>query len=85
MPDTAYLGIDIAKRKFDVALARPDGTVRVKACPNTPAGDTELVAWVARQHAGACMRVSKPRARMATRWRRPWRTPATRSASSTRP
>ena len=53
MPDTAYLGIDIAKRKFDVALVRADGKVRVKACPNTPAGATALVAWVARQHDGA--------------------------------
>ena len=53
MADTASLGIDIAKRKFDVALVRRDGKVRVKACPNTPAGYTELVAWVARQHDGA--------------------------------
>lgn len=63
MPDTAYLGIDIAKRKFDVALARPDGKVRVKACPNTPAGYTELVAWIARQHPGAvhvCLEATGP-------------------------
>ena len=63
MTTTAYLGIDIAKRKFDVALARPDGTVRVKACPNTPAGYTELVAWVARHHAGpihACLEATGP-------------------------
>ena len=63
MPDTAYLGIDIAKRKFDVALARPDGPVRVKACPNTRAGYTELVAWVARQHPGAvhaCLEATGP-------------------------
>ena len=43
MTTTAYLGIDIAKRKVDVALARPDGTVRVKAGPNTPAGYTENI------------------------------------------
>ena len=58
MPDTAYLGIDIAKRKFDVALVRPDGKIRVKVCPNTPVGHGELLAWVARQHAGpvhACL------------------------------
>ena len=63
MTTTAYLGIDIAKRKFDVALARPDGTVRVKACPNTPAGYTALVAWVARHHAGpihACLEATGP-------------------------
>jgi len=53
MPDRAYLGIDIAKRKFDVALVRADGRVRVKACPNTPAGYTELVAWITRQYDGA--------------------------------
>ena len=53
MTDTAYLGIDIAKRKFDVALLRPDGKVRTKALANTPAGHAELVAWVARSHPGA--------------------------------
>ena len=51
MTDAAYLGIDIAKRKFDVALVRPDGKTRAKVCPNTPAGHGELLAWVARQHA----------------------------------
>jgi transposase len=53
MTDTAYLGIDVAKLKLDVALVRPDGTVRVKACPNTPAGYAALLAWVARHHDGA--------------------------------
>src|SRR5262245_23097978 len=53
MPDTAYLGIDIAKRTFEAALVRPDGKVRAKACPNTPAGHRELLGWVARQHTGA--------------------------------
>lgn len=46
----AYLGIDIAKAKFDVALRLPDGTVRRKMCPNTPAGHAELLAWVRRHH-----------------------------------
>lgn len=58
MTDTAYLGIDIAKRKFDVALLRPDGKIRAKSCPNTPVGHGELLAWVARQHPGpvhACL------------------------------
>jgi transposase len=56
--DTAYLGIDIAKRKFDVALLRPGRTARGKAFPNTAAGHGELVAWLARQHDGpihACL------------------------------
>ena len=50
---TAYLGIDIAKKKFDVALLRADDKYRAKAFANTPAGHAALLAWVARQHAGA--------------------------------
>lgn len=56
--DTTYLGIDIAKAKFDVALLRPDEKIRSKAFANTAVGHTELLAWLARQHAGpvhACM------------------------------
>lgn len=49
----ASLGIDIAKAKFDVALRRPDGSVRSKVCANTPAGHAELIAWVRRHHDGA--------------------------------
>ena len=45
----AVLGIDIAKAKFDVALLRPDGTLRRKRCANTPAGFGELARWLARQ------------------------------------
>src|SRR6185295_4189235 len=55
---TGYLGIDIAKAKFDVVLRRPDGSVRRKVCANTPDGHAELLAWVRRQHAGpvhACL------------------------------
>ena len=53
----AILGIDIAKAKFQVALLLPDGKVRHKSCPNTPAGFEQLGAWLARQqvtrvHAG---------------------------------
>jgi transposase len=54
----AYLGIDIAKAKFDVALRRPDGSVRSKVCANTAAGHADLLAWVRRHHAGpvhACL------------------------------
>jgi transposase len=46
----AVLGIDIAKAKFDVVLLTPDGKRRRKACPNTPVGFEELVAWLRRHH-----------------------------------
>jgi transposase len=46
----AVLGIDIAKAKFEVALQWPDGRVRRKSCPNTPAGFRELDGWL-RRHA----------------------------------
>lgn len=48
---TAYLGIDIAKAKFDVALLWPTGKWRRKSCANTPTGFEELGAWLQR-HAG---------------------------------
>ena len=56
--DIAWLGIDIAKRKFEVALLRPDGKWRSKSIANTPAGHAELLAWLRRQHEGpvhACL------------------------------
>ena len=56
--ERAYLGIDIAKQKFDVALLRPDQKFRAKAFNNTPAGHRELLAWVTRHHPGpihACL------------------------------
>ena len=52
------LGIDIAKAKFNVTLRFPDGTRRRKACPNSPAGGAELLAWLTRQGASrvhACL------------------------------
>ena len=58
MAVTAYLGIDVAKRKVDVALRRPEGKVRGKVFANTPGGAAELLAWVARYHDGpvhACL------------------------------
>jgi len=45
------LGIDIAKAKFDVALQFPDGRIRRKSLPNTPAGFAELGQWLTRHHA----------------------------------
>jgi transposase len=56
--DTSFLGIDIAKAKFDVALRRPDGSYRTKVCPNTPAGHADLLAWLRRHAPGpvhACL------------------------------
>src|SRR3954468_15109438 len=58
MTPIAYLGIDIAKRKFDVALMRPDDTTRAKAFANTPAGHAALLTWLVCQHEGpvhACL------------------------------
>jgi transposase len=52
-----YLGIDIAKRKFDVALIR-DGKYRTHVFENTEAGHRQLLAWL-EKHDGlpvhACM------------------------------
>ena len=74
MPHTAYLGIDIAKRKFDVALAPPGRHGARESLPRIrPPGTPQLLAWVARHHTERCMRVWKPRVRMGSRWRRPWR------------
>jgi transposase len=47
----AVLGIDVAKAKFDVTLQRPDGKRWHKSFPNTPAGLTQLLAWLARYRA----------------------------------
>jgi transposase len=47
----AVLGIDIGKAKFHVTLLFSDGTRRRKACANSPAGCTELLAWMTRQGA----------------------------------
>lgn len=41
-----WIGIDIAKRKFDVALLE-GGKVRGKVIENTPAGHQALVGWLA--------------------------------------
>ena len=57
MSTTAYLGIDVAKRKVDVALRR-EGKVRSKVFANTTAGAAALRAWVAKYHDGpvhACL------------------------------
>ena len=54
----AVLGIDIAKAKFVTALLTPDGKLRRKSCPNTPAGFAQLADWLTRQrvtHVHACL------------------------------
>lgn len=55
--DTAIIGIDISKRKFDLALLR-QGKLKHKSFPNTPAGHTTLLEWLRAQGitvAHACM------------------------------
>jgi transposase len=46
--DISYVGIDLSKRKFDVALLVGE-KVKNKTCPNTPAGFEELKGWLERQ------------------------------------
>jgi len=46
------LGIDVAKAKLDCALRLPEGKLRHKVVPNTPAGFAELLAWLDKQGAG---------------------------------
>lgn len=43
---TYFLGIDIAKSKFDVALLRPDGKFRNKVLSNNPQGFAQLLVWL---------------------------------------
>jgi transposase len=56
-PDLFFLGIDISKAKFDVALS-VDQTFRTKVFDNSPKGYAALDAWLHRygaQHVHACM------------------------------
>jgi transposase len=46
-----YLGIDIAKKTFDVALLTPDGNPKTKKFNNTPEGFDLLEAWLKGQFA----------------------------------
>lgn len=48
---TFPLGIDISKRKFDACLINDAGKLRHRAFPNTPAGFSQLSAWLAKQQA----------------------------------
>lgn len=52
------LGIDVSKLKFDVALLREGGKFKHRVFPNTPAGFSQLSAWLEKQQAGrvrACL------------------------------
>lgn len=44
-----HLGIDVAKAKLDCALHMPDGKLRHKVVPNTPAGFLALSIWLQKQ------------------------------------
>jgi transposase len=55
---TSPLGIDISKLKFDACLARDGGKPRHKVFPNTPAGFSQLSAWLSKhrvERAHACL------------------------------
>ena len=53
MNDTSILGIDVAKEKVDVVLARGDKTQR-RTFGNTPTGHGKLWQWLARHGATTC-------------------------------
>lgn len=44
-----FVGIDIAKRKFDVAWLSEEGKVKTKALENTEAGHADLLGWLKKQ------------------------------------
>src|SRR5262249_24540797 len=53
-----FLGIDLAKKTFDVTLLTPEAVQRHHTFPNTPAGFRDLWRWVRTQDAialRACM------------------------------
>jgi len=57
MTSLAYLGLDIAKRKFDAALLQ-QGSCPHKQFPNNQEGFAQLIVWLQRHAAGsphACM------------------------------
>ncbi|MHB1266850.1 MAG: IS110 family RNA-guided transposase [Acidithiobacillus ferriphilus] len=48
---TFFVGIDVAKAKFDVALLNAEGKYRSKVFPNTPPGYLQLLEWLTRHDA----------------------------------
>ena len=51
MEPTLFVGIDVAKAKFDVALLTPEGKYRSKAFPNDLAGYQRFIDWLDRLEA----------------------------------
>lgn len=52
------LGIDVSRRKFDVALLSEDGRMKHKVFANTKKGVAELLGWLEKQRSGrvhACL------------------------------
>lgn len=65
------LGLDISKAKVHAALIGEDGTVRHKACLNTPAGFEALDAWLRRHGADrvhACLEATGPYGEAIATW-----------------
>jgi Transposase and inactivated derivatives len=48
---TTFVGIDIAKAKFDVALLNPLGKYRSKVYANTPEGYNQFFTWLQKHEA----------------------------------
>ena len=48
---TLFVGIDVAKAKFDVALLNAEGKYRSKVFPNTPAGHRQFLEWLSKYEA----------------------------------
>lgn len=46
--NTPFVGIDVSKRKLDVALF-VDGKIKAKVVPNSPDGFTDLESWLIKQ------------------------------------
>ena len=44
------LGLDISKSKFDACLIRDGGKLRHRVFPNSPAGFSQLSAWLGKHH-----------------------------------
>ncbi len=58
MNNTLFLGIDISKDKFDIALLLPEGKYKTKAFRNNASGHIQLTHWLCKQtdqHVHCCM------------------------------
>jgi transposase len=54
---TSYLGVDVSKKKLDVALLNEDGKYKSKVFDNNPAGHAALSAWLHAHSPGGCAAV----------------------------